>query len=105
MIHYYLCIYGSDIYRIGVTGDRNLIEKYLSQYYQSVEFIDDYKEPFYYDIDNNIGIGNRVIDGGRILTCKLVHTITSRKTSGSIFDYLDKVHKQVKERENNETKG
>ena len=102
MFHIFLVHKGAEIYRIGIEGDKDLARSYLEKYFRSVMFIDTYKELFYHDIDKYIGIGERKIDGGIIRTCKLVHTLMSRKSSSNIHEQLEKVHKHIKEREENE---
>ena len=102
MYHYFLVHKGCEIYRLGIEGDKDLARSYLEKYFRSVMFVDTYKELFYFDIDKYVGIGERKIDGGIIRTCKLVHTLMPRTTYSNIYERLEKVHKHIKEREENE---
>lgn len=102
MYHYFLAHKGCEIYRLGIEGDRELAEQYLKKYYRNVSFINTYKELFLYDIDKWVGMGERKFDGGVIRTCKLVHLLMPRKSSTNIYAQLEKVHKHMKEREENE---
>lgn len=102
LFHYFLAQQGCDIYRLGIEGDKELIEQWLNKVYANVSYIDEYNQLFIYDIDKDVGIGNRCIDGGIIRTCKHVHAMLPRKATGNIYEQLEKVHRQIKERENNE---
>lgn len=104
MYYYFLVHIGAEIYRLGIEGDRELAKEYLENHFRDVRYIGEYQELILFDIDRNAGVGERKIDGGIIRTCKLVHRLMTRHTEGNIYEWLEKVHKHIKERETNEGK-
>lgn len=97
MIHYYLARQEDSFYRIGIDGDPVAAEAYLKEYYASVEFIGDFEDIIYSDVDNDIGPGTRRIPGGVIVTCHFVFQLRTKTTDGDYFAYLRRYHDGLKE--------
>jgi hypothetical protein len=60
--------------------------------YTSVEYIGEFVDVIYTDVDTEVGIGNRRIPGGCIRTAKYIYQLRSKKDEGDYFQYLREYH-------------
>lgn len=94
---YFLLQHGASFYRVGIEGDRQAAQDYYSQYFNNVQYIDEYPLLFKGDIDKESGVGSQVHPGFITRTFHHVHTLMTRRTTGDFFKYLALVHKRAKE--------
>ena len=99
-IHYFLCRLKDHYYRVGIDGDSAQAQQTFSEFYDSVEYIDEFADVISIDIDKESGIGNRYFKGEQgefyVRTCKHIHQLITRKTKGDFWEILRKTHKKIK---------
>ena len=93
MIHYYLCRERDNFLRIGIEGDKDKASEFFSRYYGSVEYIGEFADVIYTDVDTDVGVGNRKFPGFIIRTCKYIYQLRSKKDDKDYFEYLREYHK------------
>lgn len=104
MISVWLVGKGTQYYRIGVQLDaeddehQQRVSSYLNKYFkQRVEFVDNFAMPISSDIDYYVGVGDRKIDGGTIVTCKSLFWLTTKHDDNNQWEWLKEWHEGLRE--------
>jgi hypothetical protein len=97
IIFYFLVRQKDEYLRIGVDGDQVAAQSYFKKYFDDVEFIGDFADTIYSDVDSDVGVGTRKIPKGVIVTCKHIYQLRTKRDAGDYFAYLRKYHQGLQE--------
>jgi hypothetical protein len=94
MIHYFLCRQADNYLRIGIEGNQCKAEEFFSgsKGFDCVEYIGEFADVVYTDVDEWNGVGNRRFDGFAIRTCKYIYQLRTKHDDGDYFKYLKEAH-------------
>ena len=99
-IHYFLCRLKDHYYRVGIDGDKDQAAHTFAQFYDSVEYIDEFADVIPMDVEEVLGKGGRRFRGEhgefKIVTCKFIYELRTKRDKDNYFEWLKEFHQMLK---------